>query len=104
MDFPGNKDFSEIEQNRNNNSYLNYQETNQEFSPYQILNNPKIPMSYYFPEGNQTHNYRSENFFPQDREEREENYYQFHGNNKTKANINRHTDKLLENALKMVFL
>jgi len=103
MDFPLNKDLSHTEQNRNNYPYLIYKEPNEEFLPFQKINHPKITMSYYFPEGNHAHNNRPGNFFQQKMEERDEKYYQFYDNKNPKENINNHTDKILENALKMVF-
>jgi len=51
MDYNKNKDFDDQTSNRTNNVYINNQEKNSDLLNH-LINKPKIPMSYYFPEGN----------------------------------------------------
>jgi hypothetical protein len=104
MDFPVSKDFNDKQQNRNNNAYLNYQEQNPEFAPYQMINKPKIPMSYYFPEGNRSQNMKNRNFIQQYEEEVEEGDYHYNDTVYSKDNFNHQSEELLAYPLNMVFI
>ena len=91
MDYIKNKDFDDQASNRTNNVYVNNQEKNSDL-PYHLINKPKIPMSYYFPEGNLKQQYpEKESDHSQNNKQQEQSFYQ---SNFNKTNEERVADSI----------
>jgi hypothetical protein len=96
MEYNKNKDFDDHATNKTNNVYVNNQEKNSDL-PYHLINKPKIPMSYYFPEGNLKQQY------PDKESDHSQNYKQ-HEQSFSQSNFGKTNDEIVADSIPFVIL